>query len=178
MGAAARADFGLARSALAVEKQVVAVMTHRGGPSNLTSTPATGVVLVALAFVLGNVNAVVDSFLHPEIPYFDPEHLVVGGATAAVGATLAVLLLRYVRRLQNALDTIYRLEALLPICANCKRVRMMGSDPEVAESWQPIETYIAAKTRTEFSHGICPSCMHVLYPEHMADEQVERGPEA
>lgn len=153
-------------------------MTPQGVPKALTSTPATGVVIAVLALVLGNVNAVVDSFLHPEIPYLDTEHLVVGGATAVVGATLAVLLLRYLRRLQNALDTIHRLEELLPICANCKRVRMTGSDPDIAESWQPIETYIAARTRTEFSHGICPSCMEVLYPEHPADELVERRPEA
>lgn len=127
-------------------------------------------VLVALALVLGNVNAVVDSFLHPEIPYFDTEHLVVGGATAAVGAFLFVLLLRYTRRLRRALDTIDRLEALLPICANCKRVRTMGGDPEAAESWQPIEAYIAAKTKVEFSHGICPSCLQALYPEPSTEE--------
>lgn len=153
-------------------------MTHREVPEERASTLATGVVLVALALVLGNVNAVVDSFLHPEIPYFDPEHLVVGGATAVVSATLSLLLLRYLRRLRKALDTIDRLEALLPICASCKRVRTMGSDPDAPESWQPIEAYIAAKTRTEFSHGICPSCMVQLYPEHVTDEHVERRPEA
>ncbi|MDP1892430.1 MAG: hypothetical protein Q8K55_16200 [Gemmatimonadaceae bacterium] len=153
-------------------------MTHQGAPEVTASTPATAVVLVALALVLGNVNAVVDSFLHPEIPYFDPEHLVVGGATASVSAILSVLLLRYLRRLRKALDTIDRLEALLPICANCKRVRSLGSDPDIPESWQPIESYIATKTRTEFSHGICPSCMVVLYPAHAADERVARRPEA
>jgi len=151
-------------------------MTHRGVLQNLPSTPVTGVVLAAVALALGNVNAVVDAFLHPEIPYFDAEHLVVGGATAAVSATLGVLLFRYLRRLRQALDTIDRLEAMLPICANCKRVRIMGSDPDAPESWQPIEAYIAAKTQTEFSHGICPSCMTVLYPEHAADERGDQRP--
>ena len=87
-----------------------------------------------------------------------------------------MLLFCYRRRLRHALDTIDRLEALLPICANCKRVRTMGSDPDAAESWQPIEAYIASKTRTEFSHGICPSCMTALYPEHVADARDERRP--
>jgi hypothetical protein len=175
---AARTGDRFGEFALAPERQVVAVMTYRGVLKILPSTPATGVVLGAVALALGNVNAVVDAFLHPEIPYFDTEHLVVGGATAAVSATLGVLLFRYLRRLRQALDTIHRLEAMLPICANCKRVRMMDSDPDVPESWQPIEAYIASKTRTEFSHGICPSCMVVLYPEHVADERVERRPEA
>lgn len=31
---------------------------------------------------LGNLPAMVDWGLHPEIPYFDEEHLVVGGITA------------------------------------------------------------------------------------------------
>lgn len=153
-------------------------MTYRGVLQILPSTPATGAVLAILALALGNVNAVVDSFAHPEIPYFDPEHLVVGGATTAVAAALSVLLLRYLRRLRQALYTIGRLEELLPICANCKRVRTKGSDPDAAESWQPIEAYIASKTRTEFSHGICPSCMVELYPEHVADASADRHPEA
>ena len=153
-------------------------MTHREVSDVLPSTPATGVVLAALALVLGNVNAVVDSFVHPEIPYFDPEHLMVGGVTVAVSATLSVLLLVYLRSLRNAMDTIYRLEALLPICANCKRVRATDADPDAAASWQPIERYLAAKTRTEFSHGICPSCMAELYPDHAAEHQGERRPGA
>ena len=84
-----------------------------------------------------------------------------------------MLLFCYRRRLRHALDTIDRLEARLRIGANCKRVRSMDSDPDVPESWKPIEAYIAAKTRTEFSHGICPSCMADLYPEHVANELVE-----
>jgi hypothetical protein len=144
-------------------------MVYRGVLKMLPSTRATGVALAALALALGNVNAIVDSVAHPEIPYFDPEHLVVGGATTAVAAALSVLLVGYLRRLRQALETIGRLESLLPICANCKRVRTMGNDPDAAESWQPIEAYIASKTRTEFSHGICPSCMTELYPDHVVD---------
>ncbi|MHB0962354.1 MAG: hypothetical protein ACYC5V_03975 [Gemmatimonadaceae bacterium] len=103
-------------------------------------------MLAVLTLALGNMNAIVDSVAHPEIPYFDPEHLVVGSATAAVAAALSVLLLGYLRRLRQALETIGRLKALLPICANCKRVRNLDSDPDISTSWQQIEAYIAAKT--------------------------------
>ncbi len=138
-------------------------------PVVLKSTTAQAGVLIALAALLGNVNAIVDSILHPEIPYFDPEHLVVGGATALVATALSILLLLYLRRLRMATATIDRLVALLPICAHCKRIRKAGADPNAEESWQAIESYITEKTGTEFSHGICPRCSAELFPEHGHD---------
>jgi hypothetical protein len=123
-------------------------------------------VLLVLALLVGNVGALVDSFLHPEIPYWDEEHLVAGGLTALVCATLSFLLFRYVRRLERAQETIQLLEELLPICSNCKKIRKSGADPNASESWQPIESYITQKTSAQFSHGVCPDCMAVLYPEH------------
>jgi len=138
-------------------------------PVVLKSTTAQAGVLIALAALLGNVNAIVDSILHPEIPYFDPEHLVVGGATALVATALSILLLLYLRRLRMATATIDRLVALLPICAHCKRIRKAGADPNAEESWQAIESYITEKTGTEFSHGICPRCSAEIFPEHGHD---------
>ncbi|MHB8837737.1 MAG: hypothetical protein ACYC7F_02160 [Gemmatimonadaceae bacterium] len=132
------------------------------------------VVLVVLAVVLGNVNAVVDAFLHPDIAYCDPEHLIVGGATAAVSAALSVLLVRYVRRLVAASDTITRLEELLSICANCKRIKAPGADPNGIDAWQSVESYIAEKTQAEFSHGICPHCMAELYPDAAREQEEGR----
>ncbi len=47
--------------------------------------------LVSFSLVVGlmsNLNAMVDLVLHPDIPYFDPEHLIVGGVTGLVSALL------------------------------------------------------------------------------------------
>lgn len=132
-----------------------------------------GAVLVALAVLVGNVNGLVDAVLHPEIPYFDSEHLVVGGVTALVSAALSFLLLRYMRYLDRAVDTIIRLEAILSICSRCKKIRRSGADPSAMESWQPIESYITEKTSTEFSHGICPNCRAALYPDYESEPQTE-----
>lgn len=148
---------------------MVEVMIQEEVPVIFRSTAVQAAVLIALAALLGNVNAIVDSYLHPEIPYFDQEHLVVGGATAIVGAALSMLVLLYLRRLRSATATIDRLVALLPICAHCKRIRTIGGDPGADESWQPIESYITKQTGTEFSHGICPRCSAELYPEHGRD---------
>lgn len=53
----------------------------------------------------------------------------------------------------NALDSI------IPICANCKKIR----DGE--GTWEPVEAYITRYTTAKFSHGICPECMKLLYPD-------------
>jgi len=62
-------------------------------------------------------------------------------------------------KLNAALGEIRTLSGLLPICTSCKRIRDEQGD------WQEIESYIADRSRAEFSHSICPDCAHQLYPE-------------
>ena len=50
------------------------------------------------------------------------------------------------------------LMGLLPICAECKKIR-----DEDGKWWQ-IEEYISSRTNAEFSHTICPDCKLKLYP--------------
>jgi len=57
-----------------------------------------------------------------------------------------------VRRLQAALAEVRTLQAILPICSYCKRVR----DDE--DYWLSVEAYVSEHTDTRFSHGICPTC--------------------
>jgi PAS domain S-box-containing protein len=63
-----------------------------------------------------------------------------------------------IRELQAALDRVNQLEGILPICASCKKIR------DDAGNWQQIELYISDHSKADFSHGICPECMHKLYP--------------
>ncbi len=122
------------------------------------------VVLFFFIFALiSNLNAIVDSFLHPEIPYFDEEHIIVGGVTGVVSAILFWFILLYARHLERALGRIRVMESFLPICSNCKKIRI--SDASGMEAWQAIESYITEHTTTQFSHGICPDCIRKLYPE-------------
>jgi len=132
-------------------------------------------LLAAIALLLGNVNALVDSALHPDIPYFDREHLIVGGITSSIGVILFVLLLVSFRRLAKARARIGRLEAMLPICANCKKIRKSATDPQVHDSWQSLESYITEQTRTVFSHGICPECMAALYSGQLHAQREQQG---
>ena len=55
---------------------------------------------------------------------------------------------------------VKQLEAFLPICAYCKKIR------DDQKYWQEIETYFNREHGTEFSHGICPDC----YEREMAPQ--------
>ena len=61
--------------------------------------------------------------------------------------------------LKQALSEVKRLEGILPICAHCKKIR----DDQGA--WQGIEKYVHERTDAQFSHGICPECAKVHYPD-------------
>ena len=61
-------------------------------------------------------------------------------------------------QLQEALDKISTLQGLIPICSRCKQVR------DDQGYWQGVEQYIKAHASVEFTHGLCPDCMDVLYP--------------
>lgn len=63
------------------------------------------------------------------------------------------------RQLEKALAEIKSLRGLLPICSRCKKIRDDGG------YWHQVEEYIESRSDAQFTHGICPECIHVLYPE-------------
>ncbi len=60
-------------------------------------------------------------------------------------------------QLREALAHVKKLQGMLPICANCKKVR------DDDGYWQQIESYISDHSDTRFSHGICPECAVKLF---------------
>ena len=65
-----------------------------------------GISFLFIVFLLGNVNAVVDHFLHPEIPYFDEEHLIVGGVYIFISILLFSFIYVFLLGLEKALTKI------------------------------------------------------------------------
>ncbi len=61
--------------------------------------------------------------------------------------------------LEDALHSIKTLSGMLPICANCKKIR------DDQGFYQQIEHYITEHSEAEFTHGICPDCAKNLYPD-------------
>jgi PAS domain S-box-containing protein len=68
-----------------------------------------------------------------------------------------------IAHLTEALANIKTLRGLVPICAGCKKIR------DDTGFWNQLETYIAAHSEAQFSHGLCPDCIHRLYPEFEGD---------
>jgi DNA-binding response OmpR family regulator len=64
-----------------------------------------------------------------------------------------------IHELSQAIEQIKTLRGIIPICANCKKIR------NDAGYWQQVEVYVHNHTEADFSHGICPECMKILYPE-------------
>jgi DNA-binding response OmpR family regulator len=87
---------------------------------------------------------------------FDPDEL---RARLKVGQRVVELertLEKRVQDLETALADVKKLKSLLPICMYCKSVR------DDRDYWRQIDEYIYTETGTDFSHGICPTCMEKL----------------
>ncbi len=59
--------------------------------------------------------------------------------------------------LKWAREEIDTLRGLLPLCANCKKIR---DDNGI---WERMETYIEQRSDAKFTHSICPECIEELY---------------
>jgi PAS domain S-box-containing protein len=74
-----------------------------------------------------------------------------------------------IQGLQEALAHVKMLQGLLPICANCKRIR------DDQGYWHSVESYISEHSDATFTHGLCPDCARELYPELFKDRDERVG---
>jgi PAS domain-containing protein len=52
------------------------------------------------------------------------------------------------------------LKDIIPICLKCKKIR------DDDKFWKNVESYFHELMGVDFSHGMCPTCAHDLYPEY------------
>ncbi len=74
--------------------------------------------------------------------------------TERVEAERALAILR-----EKELGELRELRELIPICSYCKKVR------DDDGFWQRVETYVAAVTHRQFTHGLCQECLERHFPE-------------
>ncbi len=106
--------------------------------------------------VVVGLNAGADDYM---IKPYNPQEL---RARIDVGLRIMALqsaLCRKVEELQQALDDVKILRGIIPICANCKKIR------DDTGYWTQVDVYIHNHSDVDFSHGLCPECMLALYPD-------------
>ena len=125
-------------------------------------------------------NEVGASFAFGLQPHFYQTHwfyglllVVLGGAIFGAYRLRVWRLLRKEKelqeRIQEALANVKTLSGLLPICANCKKIR---NDKGY---WDQIEGYIQKHSEAQFTHGICPECTEKLYGDLFFKKINKRG---
>lgn len=72
--------------------------------------------------------------------------------------------------LEQNLKKVRLLSGMLPICSSCKKIR------DDKGYWEQIETYIAGHSEAEFTHGICPGCVKLYFPELKTTNEPEKEP--
>ncbi|MGH9308309.1 MAG: response regulator transcription factor [Vicinamibacterales bacterium] len=103
------------------------------------------------ADVVAGLEAGADDYL---VKPFDAEELRARVRAGVRILTLQKELTERIEALRETIASVRQLKGLLPICCYCKSIR---TD---ADYWQQLEGYISDHSEAQFSHGICPDCIH------------------
>lgn len=76
---------------------------------------------------------------------------------------------RLIAELKEALAQVRTLRGLVPICASCKKIR------DDAGYWTQVEKFVQDHTHAMFSHGMCPDCARIYYPDFAPEESPPGG---
>lgn len=68
---------------------------------------------------------------------------------------------------QELADNLKLLSGILPICAECRKIR------DESGRWHDLERYVHDHAGTNFSHGICPDCVREVYPDYDLEDESE-----
>ena len=130
---------------------------------HLKSNPQTNALPIIFISALTDVEEKVKAFKAGGVDYINkPFHQEEVLARVETHLSLTRLYRRLKEQnveLQKALVEVKTLRGMIPICANCKKVR------DDAGYWNRIEDYIRMNSEAEFSHSICPDCVKKLYPD-------------
>ena len=100
----------------------------------------------------------------------------IGGAGFGVYRIRVWQLLRREKELKTSVDEamakIKVMDGLIPICANCKKIR------DDKGYWDQLEGYIQSHSDATFTHGICPECNEKLYGDYFAKLKKQKEEES
>jgi PAS domain-containing protein len=70
--------------------------------------------------------------------------------------------------MQDITDIVVLRDVILPMCSRCRKIHLQGKDEEDPASWVSLEAYIRNASNTEFTHGMCPTCVREFYGDDLA----------
>jgi hypothetical protein len=116
---------------------------------------------ISLSIVLSAAHLVLNLIKHPAPPLFEA---LANNFIFAAGLAVLALLVDVVRhQLDHLEQEVHTLTGLLPICMHCNKIR-----DDLGE-WQRLERYISDHSDASFSHGLCPTCDKIHYPDVEAE---------
>jgi hypothetical protein len=133
---------------------------------------------IILGFLIGfmllhPVSMVFAKIIHPAdnvnfdeaLNAFDSHHMPMAIYFGLMGLFMGLLNVYYMRVISKKKKRVALLEGLLPICAYCKDIRDDAGKQRGTGDWHTVEDYLAKKTSTDFTHGICPDCFKKVIEE-------------
>lgn len=78
--------------------------------------------------------------------------------------------LHVAQRILNYATQVRQLQAIIPICGYCRKLR------DDDNYWSQVEEYFGKQTGSSFSHGVCPDCYDRVIVPQMKDLGVEPPP--
>jgi hypothetical protein len=126
---------------------------------------------VPAVILVCSILTIAGIFYSPQ-PHVVPIWKVFANRGLALFAMWVIAILLYHRnalmaRREEALTRIQLLEGLLPICAECKKIR------DQADTWHRLETYLSAHSSVTFTHGICPECEQQAMAKFKREQPVQ-----
>jgi len=88
---------------------------------------------IAVVVLMANLGALADLVLHPEIPYLDEEHLIVGVVSAAVTSVLLSALALYISHLRRSDNEIRRLNEGLELKVAERTRQLLDAQQELVQ---------------------------------------------
>ncbi len=72
-------------------------------------------------------------------------------------------IIKVMNEIQKATQEIKALRGILPLCSFCKKIR------DDKGYWHQVDVYIHKHSGADISHGVCPDCLKIHYPDVKID---------
>jgi len=125
------------------------------------------------SLIIHPLSMVFQKLVHPTFNFditrvmdsFSIHHLPMAFFFGLLGAAFGLLITYYTLRISRDRERIHALERFLPVCSYCKKIRDDEGKGHGEGVWYDVDEYLAMKTDTEITHGMCPECFEKAMKE-------------